>query len=515
MKRFLLSIVVSLAFTTGVTAQGLKVVDFKLLETDLTANTHGTSKEDQNGETAALIKIVTPERGFTFDGGSLGIVATEEHPGEIWLYVPRRAQKLIIRHQTFGVLRDFFYPIPIEGARTYEMLIDIGTGRYATITTQVAKANVYIDGENCGEAPLYNKYLNYGKHTIRAIKDRYEGQEEIVLTTADTETKTMFVNVNMRDMSDHFGNVNVTVDNQADIWFEGRNVGTGSWQTQLREGTYVVETRKTDCDPEKTSFTVVAQKDNNIKAAPPSPHTGLLHLYTRPRDVSAVSNGTTPIDLTEAHTLPIGTYQLSLSRKGYVPKDVEYTVLHNEATRDTITLDHVKYIKPNAFYFGAGYSIRQMGGITALAGLVYKQFDLEVSYTFGLGKSDDVPWYSTDGKDTYLSTITYKRSTLAFKVGYQMELTNRLGITPQLGYAIERLSGTVEDGTNNYGDGAAANCLSVGAKLLYAPMQHLYLFATPAFSFGVSKDENFEHIADNSDITAGGFMMTIGAIFNF
>jgi hypothetical protein len=231
--------------------------------------------------------------------------------------------------------------------------------------------------------------------------------------------------------------------------------------------------------------------------------------------VNAISDGSTPIDLTEAHTLPVGTYQLALTRKGYVPKNVEYTVYHNEATRDTITLDHVKYIKPNAFYFGAGYSIRQMGGITALAGLVYKQFDFEVSYTLGLGKSDEVPWYSTDGKDTYLSTMTYKRSTLAFKVGYQMELTNRLGITPQLGYEIERLSGTVQDGTNNYGDGAIANCLSLGAKLLYAPMQHLYLFATPAFSIVVSKDENFEHIADNSNITAGGFMMTLGAIFNF
>ena len=482
MKRFLFSIAISLAFTTSVMAQGLKVVDFKLLETDLTANTHGTSKQDQNGETAALIKIVTPERGFTFDGGSLGIVDTEEHAGEIWLYVPRRAQKLIIRHQTFGVLRDFFYPIPIEGARTYEMLIDIGTGRYATITTQVAKANVYIDGENCGESPLYNKYLNYGKHTIRAVKDRYEGQEEIVLTTTEEGNKTMFVNVNMRDMSDHFGNVNVTVDNQADIWFEDRNVGTGSWQTQLREGTYVVETRKTDCDPEKTSFTVIAQRDNNIKAAPPSPHTGLLHLYTRPRDVNATSNGSTPIDLTEAHTLPVGTYQLALSRKGYVAKNVEYTVSHNEATRDTITLDRVKYIKPSAFYFA---------------------------------DSDDVPWYSTDGNDTYLSTMNYKRSTLAIKLGYQIELATHLGITPQLGYEIERLSGTVKDGTNTYGDEASANCISLGAKLLYAPIQNLYFFATPAFSIGMSKDSNFEHIVDNCDITAGGFMMTIGAIFNF
>jgi hypothetical protein len=198
-----------------------------------------------------------------------------------------------------------------------------------------------------------------------------------------------------------------------------------------------------------------------------------------------------------------------------VPKNVEYTVSHNETTRDTITLDRVKYIKPNAFYFGAGYTFRSLGGITALAGVVYKNIDLQASYTFGLTSSDDVPWYSTDGYDIYLSSMNYKRSTFAVKLGYQIELTERLGITPQLGYEIERLSGKVSDGTNTYGDGASANCISVGAKLLYAPMQRLYLFANPALSLGVSKDDNFERIVDNSDITAGGFMMTIGAIFNF
>lgn len=94
-------------------------------------------------------------------------------------------------------------------------------------------------------------------------------------------------------------------------------------------------------------------------------------------------------------------------------------------------------------------------------------------------------------------------------------LTERIGIVPQLGYEIERLSGTVENGTNLYGDGAAANCLSFGAKLLYAPLERLYIFANPAYSVGISKDENFERLADNSDISAGGFMMTLGAIFNF
>ena len=517
MKKKLFALtVLCLTVAMQAMAQGMKVVEFKLLENDLTANTRGTEKMDQNGERAALIKIQTPERGFTFDGGSLGIVATEEHAGEIWLYVPRRAQKLIVSHPAFGVMRDYFYPIPVSGGRTYEMLIDIGTGRYATITSQVAGSQIYIDGENVGPAPIYNKYLNYGKHVIAAKKDRYEGEAEVYVTTNDDATTAKVINVEQRDMSDHFGDVVVTVDNKADIWFEGKNVGNGLWQTQLREGTYIVETRKADCDPEKTSFTVVAQQRNNVKAAAPTPHTGRLSIYTRPRDAQALLNGSTPIDLTETHTLPIGSYQLSLTRKGYVPKSgLEFVVRHNETTRDTVSMERVKYVKPNSFYFGAGYTFRQMGGITALVGMTLRNFDLQASYTFGMAKSAEVPWYSVDGNDTYLSSMTYKRSTLAVRLGYQFELTERLGITPQVGYEMERLSGSVANGTNAYGDGAVANCVSVGAKLLYAPIERFYLFASPTYSIAVTKDDNFKRISDNSDISAGGFMVSVGAIFNF
>ena len=496
-------------------AQNIKVLKFEKLEKDMTANTHGTQKLDQNGEKAALIKIQAPEGGFTFDGGSLGIVASEDHDGEIWLYVPRRSKKLTIRHRNYGSLREYYYPVTIDGARTYEMYLDIGIGRYVTINSQMANSTIYIDGENVGQSPINHKYLNYGRHTVRALKDRFEGETSFIITT-DDDASLRLVNVEQRDMSDHFGDVTINVDNRAEIWFEGKNVGNGTWQTQLREGSYVVETRKADCDPEKTSFTVVAQKQNTVQAAQPTPHTGRLSLYTRPRNAVATINGDTPIDLTESHTLPVGTYQINLTRKGYVAKSgLEYIVRHNQTTRDTISMERVKYIKPMAFYFGAGYSIRSLGGVTGLLGVTYKKFDLQASYTFGFGKSEEVPWYSVDGTDTYLSTMTYKRSTLAFKLGYQVELTDRIGITPQVGYEIERLSGTVADGTNSYGDGAIANCLSVGAKLLFAPMERIYLFANPAYSIGISKDKNFERIADNSDISAGGFMVTIGAIFNF
>ena len=512
MKKLLL--IALIAISQSVWADGISVLGFRLLETDLTANTRGTEKRDMNGDKAALIKIVTPERGFLFNGGSLGIVGTEEKAAEIWLYVPPRAQKLTITHQVFGVLRDYYYPVSIQGGRTYEMLLDIGTGRYVTITTSQAKSDVTVDGEYLGKSPIYNRYMTYGRHAVFAQNGIYEAQDTIIVATSDAKA-TKVANIEMRNMSDHYGEVVVNVENNADIWYNGHQVGTGSWSTQLREGSYTVETRKLDCDPIKTTFTVIPKKKNQIQAAPPAPHTGRLNVYTRPRNATALLNGIDPIDLTELQTLPVGTYQLQFARKGYVGTTREYTIKHNLTTSDTVSLEKIKYIKPNAFYFGAGYTMRSMGGITALAGATYKNIDLQLSYTFGLGASDPVRWYSEDGNDTYLSSVEYKRSTFAVKAGYQIELTERLGITPQLGYQIEQLSGKVTDGTNLYGDKAAASCISVGAKLVYAPIQRLYLFATPELSLGVSKDNNFTRIADASNISAGGFMVSIGAIFNF
>lgn len=513
MKKLLL--IALIAISQSVWADGISVLGFRLLETDLTANTRGTEKRDMNGDKAALIKIVTPERGFLFNGGSLGIVGTEEKAAEIWLYVPPRAQKLTITHQVFGVLRDYYYPVSIQGGRTYEMLLDIGTGRYVTITTSQAKSDVTVDGEYLGKSPIYNRYMTYGRHAVFAQNGIYEAQDTIIVATSDAKA-TKVANIEMRNMSDHYGEVVVNVENNADIWYNGHQVGTGSWSTQLREGSYTVETRKLDCDPIKTTFTVIPQKKNQIQAAPPAPHTGRLNIYTRPRNATALLNGIDPINLTELQTLPVGTYQLQFARKGYVGTTREYTIKHNLTTSDTVSLEKIKYIKPNAFYFGAGYTMRSMGGITALAGATYKNIDLQLSYTFGLGASSDVIWYSiAEGNDNYQSTMTYKRSCFAVKLGYQIELTERLGITPQLGYQIEQLSGTVTDGTNKFGDGASANCVSIGAKFLYAPIQRVYLFAAPELSLGMSKDNNFQSISDASDISAGGFMISLGAIFNF
>lgn len=493
-----------------VLAQNMKVIDFKLLENDLTANHYGTSRTDQNGETAALIKIATPEKGFTFDGGTLGIVDTEQHTGEIWVYVPRRALKLTIKHQDYGVLRDYVYPIPIQGGRTYEMLIDIGTGRYATILSGLAQADVYVDGELCGQSPV-RKYLNYGKHTIRAIKDRYEGETTTTITTGEDQQGVRLIRVDMEDMSYLYGNVTVKTDDYADIYYNGQLVGTGEWETQLREGNYTVETRKANSDPSLTSFTVVAQQQNNVKATAPIPHTGWLSIYTRPRNVKATYNGSYPFNLTESQTLPVGTYQMEFTRKGYVTENHEYTVRRNETTVDTVTLQRVTYVKPIAFYFGGAYTVRTLSGVSGILGAVFYRHDIQASYTFGLTESDIIYWNGD------VNTATkYKMQSIGVKYGYQFPLMRQLAITPQLGYYYNFLSANAaQSGNTTYGDGASSNALALGVKFVVVPVQHLYFFVAPEYTFTLSKDNLFTTISDNTNVTSDGFAVHVGLLANF
>ena len=120
----------------GAAAQNISVKSFKALPMDMTASSLEGKRLDQNGEVAALIKVMTTETGFVFEGGTLGIVGTQQRVGEIWVWVPRASRKITILHQLLGGLRDYRYPIEIEAERTYEMVLV--TGKVEPIIQQTA-----------------------------------------------------------------------------------------------------------------------------------------------------------------------------------------------------------------------------------------------------------------------------------------------------------------------------------------------------------------------------------------
>lgn len=157
--KFIVLLFVTLC-ATSVYAQKMEVKSFKLSERTISANIEGANKRiDQNGEVAALIKVQTTETGFAFEGGLLGIVDTKQDVGEIYVWVPRGAKRITIKHQKFGVL-NYWYSTPIESGNTYEMLLSTpevpniadksktNSGQYLVLNIVPKNAEVVIDGKN-------------------------------------------------------------------------------------------------------------------------------------------------------------------------------------------------------------------------------------------------------------------------------------------------------------------------------------------------------------------------------
>ena len=57
--------------------------------------------------------------------------------------------------------------------------------------------------------------------------------------------------------------------------------------------------------------------------------------------------------------------------------------------------------------------------------------------------------------------------------------------------------------------------MTIGAKLVVVPMQHLYFFVAPEYMFALSKDNNFKMITNSSNFSGDGFAVHAGLLVNF
>ena len=215
-------------------AQNISVASFRLLENDLTANTAGTIEHDQNGKVAALIKVVTTEQGFVFDGGMVGVVKTKQGVGEVWVYVPQGIKRITIQHPQLGVLRNYDIPISIEGARTYEMVLT--TGRVETIVTHAVNKQFVVFNVKPIDAVIElgdevltvdsegyaTKSMPYGTYDYRITRANYHTTAGKVTVSAQGKAE---VNVTLRP---NFGWIRFEGDSQyhgAHIYIDNERVG--------------------------------------------------------------------------------------------------------------------------------------------------------------------------------------------------------------------------------------------------------------------------------------------------
>ncbi len=232
MRKAMLVLLMLIATVAG--AQNISVASFKLLENDLTANTTGTMERDQNGEPAALIKVVTTQLGFVFDGGMVGIVKTRQGVGEVWVYVPHGIKKMTIQHPQLGVLRDYYFPIAIDKAKTYEMVLT--TGKVETVVTHSVNKQFVVFNVNPATAVVElndemltvdsegyaTKGVEYGTYNYRISCADYHTEAGQVTVTADGKAE---VEVTLRP---NFGWIKFGGDaalNGADVYIDNERAG--------------------------------------------------------------------------------------------------------------------------------------------------------------------------------------------------------------------------------------------------------------------------------------------------
>lgn len=224
----------------------ISVESFRLLPNDMTATSLKGRKLDQNGKVCALIKVVTTETDFTFDGGSLGIVETAQKPGEIWVWVPSGLRRITVSHTEFEVLRDYYLNLDIEEGRTYEMRLKTPKKEEKQIQTLISSCMLDVKSDSEGDEVFINDTLS--GVTPLNIK-LSEGRYRVKVKRGDIEeTKTVAIDKEMMYMPLYF-NFSKTIDIKTDrngdiVLVDGQNVGYSPARIEIPYGTHTVRAER-------------------------------------------------------------------------------------------------------------------------------------------------------------------------------------------------------------------------------------------------------------------------------
>lgn len=257
----LLSVVTVFSHVVAGYAQdkSLEIVSFNVLSTDMDARIQAPV-EDQNGEKCALIKVVSSIKGLKFESPAMGIVKQEKVDGEIWVYVPKNSRYVTILHNDYPTFRNYAYPVKIESAMVYELIVKghnginpTGNAQMVTMNIQPTSASLYIDNE---EVPvdngLYTSMMPKGVHTYRVEAKDYDP----ISGSFELDNQQWVRNIRLKEK---FGYISVTTypEAGADVYVGDELVG----QTPYRSGilyplSYKVRVEKPLYFPKDTMVTV-------------------------------------------------------------------------------------------------------------------------------------------------------------------------------------------------------------------------------------------------------------------
>jgi uncharacterized protein (TIGR02145 family) len=337
MKQFAILLILSLLAINHLTAQQISVASFTLLPNDLDARQNFPLR-DQNGTLCAIIKVQTTYKDFQFDNGTLGITKTENHPGEIWLYVPSKTKFLTIAHDQLGLLRNYIIPENIEQGRVYELKLT--TGKITTIiTNDVASqwlvikstpdgADVYIDDVLTGTTP-FQKEIAIGKHNYRISKELYYPDAGIIELDISQKTSKEFI------LRPNYGFADIkTTPSEAELAIDGMPLvqASPSRSGMLKSGQHIITAHKLLYHDASTSVSITDGQTSHVELVLKATF-GNIQISNTPESGASVTLNGQPTGKTTPCTLekvPAGEHSLTLRREWYEPYTEKVSLVEGE-----------------------------------------------------------------------------------------------------------------------------------------------------------------------------------------
>lgn len=426
-------------------SQEIFVDSFRALDNDLTANTYGTMEYDQNGEPAALIKVVTSETGFVFNGGMLGIVKTIQQAGEIWVYVPFGIQRITIAHPDLGVLRDYFFPVSIEKARTYELkLRTVRLARSEAELTPVVNVTFVNPMENSG---IYLSGVLVGTGS-------WSGQ-----------------------------------------------VAATDFILEVKQEGYVTYSTTITFNPDEHDKTITIPQLEPVK--------GIIRADSDPSGakvyVDGVFKGKSPILI---ENLNAGIYSIQFRKHGYRPYITTVSVKTEETYKAETSLRRVNQNVYAGVGYQSGHvsGLTALAGIylwniNLEVGYLKPFISSERTYWI----TSPETW---TGNTTSIAYDFNLKSAFSASLGYGFPIGKRLNFTPNAGVSFYDIEGIYSSEGNEINSASYDDCgkartylLSgkVSARIEYSPVKHLFITLSPSYELPFEKGDMASVIDESTD----------------
>ncbi len=338
MKKLLLLFILLIS-TLNSYSQSMSVASFKELPNDMDARV-SFPKDDSNNEKAAIIKIVTKEQNFSFDVGMLGVVEVVQKVGEVWVYVPKYIKYITIKHQQLGVLRDYFFSIPIKSATVYELVLTTNQvisvvnenagGQYLVVNATPSEVEVTVDnGEPTtftgGEGSIF---MTYGEHTYTVRSKLYKPESGVI--TIGEERKELNIN-----LEPNFGYIDITsTPTGADIDLNGIVVGQTPYRSERLElGEYQVKISTPNYEIFSQPINLIEGEKRESLNAPLKANFGYIQINSIPSgatvEINDMSVGKTPY---KSGILPLGEHRIKVSATNFDTYSQNITLTEGGAT---------------------------------------------------------------------------------------------------------------------------------------------------------------------------------------